>query len=178
MVNALAFNQTNHEIQPIELPEDDIKWCTVSLTDVTDTGMRLEASVFGIDGKHARDIIKNCKWKAINIDELWENANYPGRFKRIYTNVANGVPFFLPSQMTDIYPKPNKYISFLTNCDISDLRLKKGDILLTRSGTIGSVTLVSKTLENRVFIRMSEPILSSSRKHEIDIRASEHYQGN
>jgi hypothetical protein len=34
------------------------------------------------------------------------------------------------------------------------------------------------TEDNRVFIRMSEPISSSSRKHEVDIRASEHYQGN
>lgn len=74
-------------------------------------------------------------------------------------------PFFLPSQMTDIYPKPDKYISALTRCSIEELRLKTGDILLTRSGTIGSVTLVSKTLEGTVF---SDDVIRITTKREID----------
>ena len=49
--------------------------------------------------------------------------------------------------MTDIYPKPEKYISRLADCDMDELRLKKNTLLLTRSGTIGSVAYVSKTLD-------------------------------
>jgi type I restriction enzyme S subunit len=67
--------------------------------------------------------------------------------------------------MTDIYPKPDKYISALTRCSIEELRLKTGDILLTRSGTIGSVTLVSKTLEGTVF---SDDVIRITTKREID----------
>ena len=67
---------------------------------------------------------------------LIKKAYYPGRFKRIYCEKGNGEAFFLPSQMTDIYPKAEKYISQLTKCDISELRLKPNTLLLTRSGTI------------------------------------------
>ena len=53
--------------------------------------------------------------------------------------------------MTDVYPKPEKYISKLTKCDLKELKLKEGTLLLTRSGTIGSVSLVSKTIKDCVF---------------------------
>jgi type I restriction enzyme S subunit len=128
--------------------------------------MRLEASVFGIEGKHAREQIHACKWGIISLKELLENAYYPGRFKRVYCDTVNGIPFYMPSQLTDIYPKPDKFISSLTKCNISVLRLKKGDILLTRSGTIGSVTLVSKTLEDTVF---SDDVIRITTNNNVDI---------
>jgi type I restriction enzyme S subunit len=165
MVNALALTQPDPEIRLIDLPKDDVKWCTVSLDDVLKANMRLEASVFDIKGKHAREILKACKWDVVAFGKLLAIAHYPGRFKRIYTDAVNGVPFFLPSQMTDIYPKPDKYIASLTKCDISELRLKRGDILLTRSGTIGAVTLVSKTLENTVF---SDDVIRITGKETVD----------
>lgn len=150
-------NEYQYGISPMavsyaELPqEEDIKWCTVSLADVINAKKRLEAAVFDVDGKHACEVITNCKWESVPLPQILNKAYYPGRFKRIYSDTVNGAPFYLPSQMTDIYPKPEKYISALTKCDISELRLKLGDVLLTRSGTIGNVTIVSKTLENTIF---------------------------
>jgi transcriptional regulatory protein LevR len=47
MVNALALKQIEPQLS-IELPADDVKWCTVFLDDITVAGMRLEASVFDI----------------------------------------------------------------------------------------------------------------------------------
>ena len=134
-----------------ELSQEDIKWWTVSLVDIINANKRLEAAVFDVAGKHAREVIANSKWDSLPLPKMIDKAYYPGRFKRIYSASINGVPFYLPSQMTDIYPKPDKYILALTKCDISEFRLKFGDVLLTRSGTIGSVTIVTKTLENTVF---------------------------
>lgn len=134
-----------------ELPHDEVKWCTVSLADVVKANKRLEAAVFDVDSKHAREVIANCKWESSPLPQMVSKAYYPGRFKRIYSDAISGLPFYLPSQMTDVYPKAEKYISALTKCDISELRLKFGDVLLTRSGTVGSVTIVSKTLENTIF---------------------------
>ena len=139
------------EVRYAELPQEEVNWCTVSLSDVINANKRLEAAVFDVDSKHAREVITNCIWGSVPLPSFLTKAYYPGRFKRIYSNAVNGVPFYLPSQMTDIYPKTEKYISSLTKCDISELRLKYGDVLLTRSGTVGSVTIVSKTLENKVF---------------------------
>jgi len=134
-----------------QLPIEDIKWCSVTLSDVLNAGKRLEAAVFGIEGKHAREVVANCKWGSVPLPNIIERAYYPGRFKRIYCNPHRGEPFYLPSQMTDIYPKADKHISALTKCNISELKLKKGDVLLTRSGTIGNTTIVSRTLESKVF---------------------------
>jgi type I restriction enzyme S subunit len=68
--------------------------------------------------------------------------------------------------MNDLYPKPEKWISALTKCDISELNLKFGDILLTRSGTVGSVSLVTKTLQNMVF---SDDVIRITSKNPEDI---------
>lgn len=158
------------QVKVSELPHEDIKWCTVTLNDVINAGKRLEASVFEIEGKHAREQVLKCKYGAVQLNDpengLIEKAYYPGRFKRIYSDSINGVPFYLPSQMTDVYPKAEKYISALTKCNITDLELKKGNVLLTRSGTVGSVTLVSKTLENTVF---SDDVIRVSLKNDVDI---------
>ena len=61
----------------------------------------------------------------------------------------NGIPFILPSQMTELYPKATKFLSPATNIDIESTKVKKGQVLLTRSGTIGIASYVSKTLENQ-----------------------------
>ena len=138
VAGALALkHERQQNIPPVvryaELPPEDVKWCTVALSDVLNANKRLEAAVFDVDGKHAREIIANCKWESIPFPHMTDKAYYPGRFKRIYSDAINGEPFYLPSQMTDIYPQPEKYISALTKCDISELRLKFGDVLLARS---------------------------------------------
>ena len=131
-----------------------IKWCSVTLSDVIDRGKRLEASVFDVEAKQAREQILQNKYGYSVLggnDGLIKRAYYPGRFKRIYNKKGYGVGFYLPSQMADIYPKAEKYISRLTKCDISELRLKEKTLLMTRSGTIGTISLVSKTIEGLVF---------------------------
>lgn len=149
--NLAKVEDLNYE----ELTNDEskIKWCSVSLLDVIEHGKRLEASVFDIEAKNAREILNNSKWDKVNLLEgkFIKEAFYPGRFKRIYVDKENGEPFYLPSQINDIYPKPEKYISKLTSCDIEALKAKKGEILLTRSGTIGNLTIVSDTLSDKIF---------------------------
>ena len=142
-------SKTEEEIAT--LLRNDFKWCSVKLSDVITAGKRLEAAVFDIEGRQAREAIENCKMEKVPLSKIFLKAYYPGRFKRIYSTSKSGIPFYLPSQMTDVFPKPEKYISRLTKCDLDDLRLKANDLLLTRSGTVGKIALVSRTLENSVF---------------------------
>ena len=44
------------------LHKDELKWCSVSLSDVISRGKRLEASVFDVEAKQARQIIANGKY--------------------------------------------------------------------------------------------------------------------
>ena len=127
-----------------------LKWTTVGVREVSEKGYRLEASVYSNDSRQARKDLEQCKWEVVHLgDEFIEDAFYLGRFKRIYVAEKDGVPFILPSQITEIHPKANKFISPTTNIDMKSTRVKKGQVLLTRSGTIGVVSYVSKTLENQ-----------------------------
>lgn len=155
MVNSnLAYkDQVPEKITPI-INEAPLKWCSVSLADVVSRGKRLEASVFDVEAKQARNTVVKGKYGTVDLGGthgLIDKAYYPGRFKRIYCDKTFGEAFYLPSQMTDIYPKADKYISALTKCDMAELRLKENTLLLTRSGTIGTVSFVSKTTQGKVF---------------------------
>lgn len=138
---------------PLPLPPEDVKWSSVSLAEILGRGARLEASIYDIEGKHAREVLSHCKWKIVNLwsdDGFIKAASYPMRFKRIYVG-RNGIEFFLPSQLNELRPKPTKFISPKTNVNPETLKAKENEILLTRSGTVGNCTLVSKTLEGKVF---------------------------
>lgn len=168
MVNSnLAYQDIEIEIPQIK--DEPVKWCSVSLSDVIARGKRLEASVFDVEAKQAWQIVINNRFgiKYLGTSNgLIDNAYYPGRFKRIYCSKGNGVAFYLPSQMTDVYPKPDKYISKITKCSLDELRLKAQTLLLTRSGTIGTISYVSKTLENTVF---SDDVIRVTFKDAVDL---------
>ncbi len=147
---------------------DSLKWCSVSVNEVINKGYRLEASVYDVDAKKAWEKVINCHYGSIPLvgdDGIVDNAFYPGRFKRIYTE-HGGEPFFLPSQLGNVYPKADKRISRLTKCDIEELRLKENTLLLTRSGTIGNVGYVSETLKGKVF---SDDVIRVSFNNDYDL---------
>ena len=130
--------------------EKPIKWTSVNVQEVIDSNYRLKAGTYGIEAKQVRKDLEGGKWDIVHLgDEFIEDAFYLGRFKRTYVDEKVGIPFILPSQITEIYPKASKFISPKTNVDIESTRVEKGQILLTRSGTIGVVSYVSKTLENQ-----------------------------
>lgn len=137
--------------QPNGTPKEKLlKWTSVNVQEVIDSGYRLNASAFGIEARQVRKDLERCRWDIVHLgNKFIENAFYLGRFKRTYVELKNGVPFILPSQMTEIYPKASKFISPTTSIDIESTRVKRGQVLLTRSGTIGVVSYVSKTLENQ-----------------------------
>ncbi len=170
MVNTnLAYELNGEETTNAKVANAPLKWCSVSLSDVISRGKRLEASVFDVEAKQAHNTIQNGKYDCVPLlgeNGIIEKAYYPGRFKRIYCEKSNGEAFFLPSQMTDIYPKAEKYISRLTKCDISELKLKANTLLLTRSGTIGTISLVSKTTEGKVF---SDDVIRVTFKDIVDL---------
>ena len=149
--------QPDIEVKEIDLPEDEIKWCSVALSEVLSNDNRLEASVFKVEAKHAREELQKCKYgetltKLCGTNSFTDEAFYPGRFKRIYLDKSEeAIPFFLPSQLNEIYPKPSKWISNLTDTNFEQLKPKTNTILLTRSGTIGNCTYVSKTLAGKIF---------------------------
>lgn len=146
--------------------KDALKWCSVSLSDVISRGKRLEASVFDVEAKQARQIIANGKYPLTTIGgEKGLTTSYTGaRFKRIWVE-SSDMPIYQPSTIVDVKPTPDGYISHLTQTNIEALRVHKGQILMTCSGTIGKVSYVSETLDSLIF---SHDLLRIDCKNNID----------
>lgn len=150
----IAYPVDSNEEEIVKLLNEKVKWTSVSLSEVLKKGKRLEAAVFDVELKQKKHDLKNGKYPLVHLegdDGFIETSFYPGRFKRLYCDEGSGYPFFLPSQINDIYPKPEKWISKLTQVPIDSLRVKKGMLLLTRSGTVGNVAIVSDTLDGLIF---------------------------
>ena len=93
---------------------------------------------------YARDI-KKLKDRTIS-----EKIILPGRFKRVYVDKDNGVPFLGGKQLLELNPCCDKYLSQSLHKErvTEELLLKENSILITRSGTIGKINIVPKHLEN------------------------------
>ncbi len=146
--------------------EDAFKWSSVALSEVVARDTRLEASVYDIKGKQAREILANCRWDITTVtgENGLASAFHRKRFKRVFVKKSN-FPIFQPSQITEIYPKPYLWISEKTRIDIDSLRVKRNQVLLTCSGTVGKSTFVSETLDNTIF---SHDLLRVEAKNEND----------
>lgn len=158
MVNgtsALKLQNTDTEIVDSVFLPDPLKYTSVSLNEVFDNNTRFEASAFNLDAKAAKYKVTHCKYGYTylwGVNGLVKDAYVCGRFKRIYVEKnTNCIPFYLPSAITDVYPKPSKYISPKTDVNIDSLKVKKGMLLMSVSGTIGRCSIVGDYLDNAVF---------------------------
>lgn len=155
MVNsnlAYKFQEVEEEIDYSFLP-DQLKYTSVSLTEVFNNKMRLEANAFNLEAKVAKEKIISNKYGIVHLwskNGLVETAYHRPRFKRIYVD-RKEIPFYQPSSITEVYPKPSKYISAKTETNLESLRVKKGMLLMTVSGTIGKISIAGKKLDNQVF---------------------------
>lgn len=149
---AYKFQEVEKEIDYTYLP-DKLKFTSVSLTEVFSNKLRLEANAFNLEAKVAKEKILSNKYGIVNLwskNGLVETAFHRPRFKRIYVD-RKEIPFFQPSSITEVYPKPAKYISAKTETNLESLKVKKGMLLMTVSGTIGKVAIAGKKLDNQVF---------------------------
>jgi type I restriction enzyme S subunit len=128
-----------------------VKWCSVPYEEAV-AAMRLEASVFGIDGRHARQAVKTCPFGMVPLtgNNGCANAYVGGRFKRIWLE-HSALPIFQPSSIADIKPTPDGYLAKSTDTNLDALRVRNGQVLISCSGTIGKVAFVAKALENHIF---------------------------
>lgn len=153
MVNSAAKKLEKELIDIVEVPKDDINWSSVSLSEVIDKGKRLESSYYGVEYKRIIKTIQNSKYGYSNLQGSKNdiiNSYRPGIIKRIFVeSTDDSIPMLIPSQIQDIYPKAEKYLSKLMIDKIKDWFVKENEILLTCSGTIGNVTLVTETLKNK-----------------------------
>jgi len=142
-------------LQPARLPDEiqkekipPFKWTSVSVREIIEKDHRLEASVYGIEGRQARKNLEKCKWDIVYFGDIFiKKVFYGPRSKRIYISNSNkdSVGFLGSAEMLSVQPKPVKFL--LKKDAVGKFSVEKGWILLSRSGTIGNVTYVNSTLE-------------------------------
>lgn len=155
MVNTKKkFEEIEHaeiEVPETDIPDDKINWCSVLLSEVLNNYNRFEASAYSLEAKNAREEINNSKYpskKLYGNNGFSDTVFYPGRFKRTYiSNGERSIGFLGSSEMLEINPKPVKYLNKEQE-DLKSLFVKRGDVLLSRSGTIGNIAYVTRTLQN------------------------------
>ena len=130
-----------------------IQYTSVGIDEIVAQNYRMSANFFDIEGREARKILEKGIYPTLSLcgdESAFSTAYYLGRFKRIYVTKSE-FPIYQPAQICEFDPKPSAYISSLTQTDINALRVKKRQILLTRSGTVGRCSYAGKTLHNRIF---------------------------
>lgn len=150
--NNLAYKLDNEVINEVKIQEAPLKWCSISLSEVITSGKRIDATTFDMELKQAKNILSNLPFELVPVvgaNGLCD-AYRPGICKRIFVEKnGNAIDMFTPSQITDIYPKAEKYLSVNMGKKIADWFVKRGEILLTCSGTIGNLSYVSETLSGK-----------------------------
>ena len=157
----LAYQIAATPKDEIVIDEIPVKWCAVSLSEIIERGMRLEASVYDVEAKQAYMRIKNGLYPAVDLigpNSPVKKAHYGGRLKRNYVekNEETTVGFIGSSEMLDVSPQPVKFM--IDDDRVSELHVKRGTVLISRSGTIGNMSFVNETLEIIRIVPASENI--------------------
>lgn len=137
-------------VTSVKLPQ----WYSLPISRAINNEHRLDVSAYNADAMKALLKVKQYKHGSIPLlgkGGIVKSAYYPGRYKRIYSNEQDGVPFYLPSQLEEIYPQPTKFIAPQTAKKLANDYIKANLLLMSRSGTIGKSTISSRSTVGKLF---------------------------
>ena len=119
---------------------------------------RLDATAFNPNAYEAHNHLKKHLpegWSMKTVGEVTEKIFYPNIFKRAYVEKKYGVPFISGANITRLKKVGVKYLSKKTK-NLQNYFVKRGWILVTRSGTSGIVVYADKSLDG---IAVSEHVI-------------------
>lgn len=123
----------------------------VRLADVLDAGLRLEASAYALEARHAVAELHACPHPLrilLGESGVCQDAHNGTRFPRVYVSEANGVPFLSSSDIIGLRPERGNYLSRKHTPKLEKLLIQPWMVLVSRSGTIGNVSLASPRMAN------------------------------
>lgn len=127
------------------LAPSPLRWCSISTEEVRNNAYRLDASAYDLEAMEALSRVYHSPYGWVYLwgeNGLVEEAYHGPRAKRNY--LPTGIPFIGSSEMLEVKPNPTKFVdkSFLDYYGV-----KRGQVLLSCSGTIGRTSFVNRTLE-------------------------------
>ena len=122
---------------------------SVQLREVMDAGLRLDASAFSIP---AREAMASLRASGMSLAPLFgpggaatEAQSVTAFRERVYVEPGHGVPFLTSSDIISMRPEVRRHLSRRTR-GLDTLTIKKWDVLVSCSGTIGNVGFAGETL--------------------------------
>lgn len=106
--------------------------------------MRLDSSHFVDDS----NIVLNKNIQFSPLGDFIDDVEEPKLFTRIYCDKKFGVPYISSSEMSEIEPPVNsRFISKTLTSNINQYIIKRGQILVSAAGTVGSIVLATMELD-------------------------------
>ncbi len=113
-------------------------------------------SVVRFDSKHHVPIVRSvihklrqANYDLIRLGDTDTRVSRPSRFKRIYVDADQGIPFFQPSYLMSFRISQYQSLSPVANARaIKECMLKENEVLVTRSGTAARAGLVTDRYTN------------------------------
>ena len=104
---------------------------------------RLDASYHEPTLKIIEKALLTSKFKVVKLEDISDEIIIPSRFKRPYVRMeSNGVSFLQPSHVVEFKPIEIKLI-WKGFSKINSFKVKKDQIVVTRSGTLGRAMLIT-----------------------------------
>lgn len=105
--------------------------------------LRLDSSHFMDES----DIVLSDKIKFTTLSDFIEDIEEPTLFTRIYCDEEFGVPYISSSEMSEIEPPvKDRFISKNLTKNINQYIIKRGQILVSAAGTVGSIVVATAEL--------------------------------
>ena len=134
--------------QAAEVPKRSLS-TTISLREVFQEGLRLEASAFNIEARVAVAELHASGLPLVKLygeEGLCHEATNAFRFRRIYVSPDLGAPFLSSSDIISLRPKPDRFLSRKLTQRLSELLVQQWDVLISCSGTVGNISLAGRFL--------------------------------
>jgi len=142
MVNATPKKRAT-AVVPAALP----KFSTpVRLSEMLEEGLRFEAGAYNIEARHAVEQMRAAGLALVPLygeNGLCREAHNAFRFVRVWVSKEYGYPFLSSADIISMKPNIEYYLSEKLTKNLDHLTIKKWDVLISCSGTIGNVGLAS-----------------------------------
>lgn len=131
------------KIADLNLREEPLIECfSLPVRDLVDVDeLRLDASYYNPAVLIAIERLNQSGMRIVPLHSIVSRIFMPNRFKRIYVKPNAGVPFLQGSHVVHFHPAGLKYLSKEAYRNFNKFVIRSGWILVTRSGTVGRVTL-------------------------------------
>src|SRR5260370_103386 len=122
----------------------------VLLKGILANDCRLEADAFGIEARTGVEAMKERGLSIVPLDGehgFCSEVPKPVRLRRIYVQESHGLRFLSSSDIINMLPKPETFVSRKLTKKLDHLLIRKWDVLISRSGTVGNVSLAGRGIE-------------------------------